>query len=82
LFILASAGGLRCAELFALRIKDLDFKAGTIRVDESTDQRTCIIGPRKNVAAYRTVLLADTEGREALLMLKRFVKVLKLKPRL
>jgi integrase len=74
LFILASASGLRCAELFALRINDLDFKAGTIRVDESADQRTYIIGPCKNVAAYRTVLLADTEGREALLMLKRFLK--------
>src|SRR5208283_1331817 len=35
LFILAAASGLRCAELFALRINDLDFKAGTIRVDES-----------------------------------------------
>src|SRR5207248_10533947 len=48
--------------------------AGTIRVDESADQRTYIIGPCKNVAAYRTVLLADAEGREALLMLKRFLK--------
>ena len=74
LFILASASGLRCAELFALRINDLDFKAGTIRVDESADQRTYIIGPCKNVAAYRTVLLADAEGREALLILKRFLK--------
>ena len=74
LFILASASGLRCAELFALRINDLDFKAGTIRVDESADQRTYIIGPCKNVAAYRTVLLADAEGREALFMLKRFLK--------
>ena len=44
------------------------------RVDESADQRTYIIGPFKNVAAYRTVLLADAEGREALLMLKRFLK--------
>jgi len=74
LFILASASGLRCAELFALRINDQDFKAGTIRVDESADQRTYILGPCKNVAAYRTVLLADAEGREALLMLKRFLK--------
>jgi hypothetical protein len=60
--------------LFALRIDDLDFKAGTIRVDESADQRTYIIGPCKNVAAYRTVLMADAEGREALSMLKRFLK--------
>src|SRR5271165_1149490 len=74
LFILAAASGLRCAELFALRINDLDFKAGAIRVDESADQRTYIIGPCKNVAAYRTILLADAEGREALSMLKRFLK--------
>src|SRR6267142_839621 len=74
LFILASASGLRCAELFALRINDLDFKAGTIRLDESADQRTYIIGPCKNVAAYRTILLADAEGREALFTLKRFLK--------
>ena len=73
-FILAAASGLRCAELFALRINDLDFKAGTVRVDESADQRTYVIGPCKNVAAYRTVLLADAEGREALSMLKRFLK--------
>jgi len=53
---------------------DLDFKAGTIRVDESADQRTYIIGPCKNVAAYRTILVADAEGREALSMLKRFLK--------
>ena len=43
-------------------------------MDESAAQRTYIIGPCKNVAAYRTVLLADAEGREALLMLKRFLK--------
>jgi integrase len=49
-------------------------KAGTIRVDESADQRTYIIGPCKNVAAYQTILLADAEGREALSMLKRFLK--------
>ena len=74
LFTLAAASGLRCAELFALRINDLDFKAGTVRVDESADQRTYIIGPCKNVAVYRTILLADAEGREALSMLKRLLK--------
>lgn len=47
---------------------------GTVRVDESADQRTYKIGPCKSVAAYRTVLLADSEGREALTMLKRFLK--------
>jgi integrase len=73
-FILAAAAGLRCGELFALRLNDIDFRAGTVRADESADQRTYKIGPCKNVAAYRTVLLADSEGREALAMLKRFLK--------
>ena len=71
--ILAAATGLRCGELFALRINDVDFRAGTIRVDESADQRTYTIGPCKNAAAYRTILLADREGREALRRLKRFI---------
>jgi hypothetical protein len=35
----------------------LILRAGTIRVDESADQRTYKIGPCKNAAAYRTVLL-------------------------
>jgi integrase len=73
LFLLASASGLRCAELFALKIDDLDFGAGTVRVDESADQRTYTIGPRKNAAAYRTVVLADAEGREALTALRKFL---------
>jgi integrase len=72
LFILASATGFRCGELFALRINDVDFKAGTIRVDESVD-RSYQVGPCKNAAAYRTILLADREGREALRMLKDFI---------
>jgi integrase len=74
LFTVAAASGLRCAELFTLRINDLDFKAETIRVAESADQRTYIIGPCKNAAAYRTILLADREGREELLMLRRCLK--------
>jgi Phage integrase family len=73
-FVLAAATGLRCGELFALRLNDVDFKAGTIRVDESADQRTYKIGPCKNAAAYRTVLLADSQGKEALSMLKRFLE--------
>ncbi|PYU37814.1 MAG: hypothetical protein DMG54_00345 [Acidobacteria bacterium] len=71
-FVLAVATGLRCSELFALRLNDINFKEGTVRVDESADQRTYIIGPCKNVAAYRRVLLADSEGREALRMLRSF----------
>jgi len=73
-FILAAATGLRCGELFALRVNDIDFKAETVRVDESADQRMYKFGPCKNAAAYRTVLLADSEGREALSILKRFLK--------
>jgi integrase len=73
-FILAAATGLRCGELFALRLNDVNFKAGTIRVDESADQRTYKVGPCKNAAAYRTVLLADSEGKEALATLKHFLK--------
>jgi integrase len=62
LFLLAGASGLRTGELLALR-KD-DIGENTIRVDESVD-RTGVIGPCKNVAAYRTVVLADSEGRTA-----------------
>jgi integrase len=72
-FILAASTGLRCGELFALRLNDVDFKAGTIRVDESLDQRTYTVGPCKNATAYRTVVLADAEGREAMRRLKRFL---------
>ncbi|MFI5071834.1 MAG: tyrosine-type recombinase/integrase [Terriglobales bacterium] len=72
-FILASASGLRCGELFALRMNDVSFKANTIRVDESTDHRNGRTGPCKNAAAYRTVVLADREGQEAMRMLKTFL---------
>jgi integrase len=76
--LLASASGLRCGELFALKENDVDFKAGTILVDESSDQRTKgKIGDPKNAAAFRTVLLADSEGREALKVLKGFVGIAK-----
>jgi hypothetical protein len=51
-----------------------DFKAGTIRVDESSDQRSSgRIGPCKNAAAYRTVALHDSEGQKAMRALKRFL---------
>lgn len=74
LFLLASASGLRFGELAALKTNDIDFNAGTIRVDESSDQRSAgKVGPCKNVAAYRTVLLADDEGRETLRALRRFI---------
>ena len=64
--MLAAATGLRCGELFALMVNDIDFNASTIRADESADQRTYELEPCKDAAAYRTVLLADAEGREAL----------------
>lgn len=70
LFLLADASGLRCSELFSLRINDADFQARTIRVDESSDHRTGSLGEPKNVAAYRTVLLGDAEGSEALQVLR------------
>ena len=75
LFILASAANTRCSELFALKPNDVDFKAGAIRVDESSDQRTKgKIGECKNVAAYRTIVMHDHEGREALRSLKKYLK--------
>lgn len=73
-FILADATGLRPGELFALRVNDVNFASGTIRVDESLEQTTFTVGPCKNAAAYRNVLLLDREGKEALRMLKGFLK--------
>jgi integrase len=74
LVLLAAASGLRSSELFALRMNDLDFSAGTVRVEESSDQRSAgKIGPCKNVTAYRTVLLRDPEGKAAMRRLKRFL---------
>jgi hypothetical protein len=49
------------AEPFALRM-DVDFRAGTIRVDESSCQRTYTIGQCRNARAYRTVVLGDTDN--------------------
>jgi len=73
LFLLAAASGLRVGELLALRHEDIDFERGTVRVDESLD-RTGTIGPCKNVAAYRTVVLADANGQAAINALRQFVK--------
>ena len=62
--------------MFALKVDDVNFKAGSIRVDESSDQRTKgKLGPCKNAAAYRTVLMHDREGQEVLRILKRFIKI-------
>ena len=73
LFILASATGLRCSELYALRMDDVDFKVHTIRVDEAFDGLTYKTQECENVAAYRTVFLGDAEGRKALRVLKAYV---------
>ena len=74
LILSAAASGLRCGELLALRVDDIDFDASTIRVDESSDQRNGgAIGPCKNVTAYRTVHLGDAEGRKAMAQLRRFI---------
>jgi integrase len=55
-------------------VNDLDFDARTIVVDEASDQRTSgKVGECKNDSAYRTVLLADEEGRKAMESLKRFL---------
>jgi integrase len=74
LFLLASASGLRVGELAALQASDVNFDKGTIRVNKSSDQPSSgNVGPCKNAAAYRTVLLADDEGHETLVLLKRFM---------
>lgn len=72
LFLLAAASGLRIGELLALRSDDIDFDSSTVQVDESVD-RLGQVGPCKNVSAYRTVVLADAEGKHAMEMLKQFV---------
>lgn len=73
LFLLAAASGLRCSELFALRMDDLDFRENSIRVDESLD-RLRNVGPPKNVKAKRPVRLLDIEGKKAMRALKAYVK--------
>ena len=68
-----SASALRPGELLALRLNDIDFKASTVRVDEALPRKG-EIGPCKNAAAYRTVLLRYAEGNTAMQELKRFLK--------
>jgi hypothetical protein len=53
----------------------VDFKAGTLRIDESSDHcNKGKVGPCKNVAAYRTIGMFDREGRQALRVLKKFLR--------
>jgi integrase len=75
LILLAAASGLRCSELLALRVHDLDFAASSITVDEASDQRTAgRVGECKNHSAYRTVLVLDAEGKKAMQCLRQFVR--------
>ena len=67
-----SASGLRPEELLALRIDDIDLRASSFRVDEALDRKN-VVGPCKNAAAYRTVLLLDAEGQTAMRALKGFL---------
>lgn len=73
MILLTSAAGLRASELLALRRDDIDFGASTIRVDEALD-RSGEIGPCKNAAAYRTILLCDPEGQRAMRGLRRLLE--------
>ena len=63
---------MRPEELLALRINDIDFRTTSVRVDEALDRKG-VIGPCKNAAAYRKVLLLDAEGQTAMRALKRFL---------
>ena len=72
MILLTAASGLRASELLALRRDDIDFEASTVRVDEALD-RAGVIGPCKNPTAYRTVLLRDCEGQQAMQELRRFL---------
>jgi len=56
-----------------LRLNDVDFASGTIRVDEVICKRTYTIEPCKNGAACRNIALDDPEGKEALEMLRQFL---------
>jgi integrase len=71
--LLAAATGLRCSELYALRVNDVDFRACTVRVDESFGGMTYKIEQCKNAAAYRTVVLGDAVGRKALQVLRAYL---------
>jgi integrase len=76
LILLAAGSGLRSGEILALRLNDPNFGASTIRVEESSDQRNGgKIGPCKNVTAYRTVHLGDSEGGKAMARLRRFLEL-------
>jgi integrase len=72
MILLGSASGLRPEELLALRIDDIDLRASSFRVDEALDRKN-VVGPCKNAAAYRTVLLLDAEGQTAMRALKGFL---------
>jgi len=70
LILFLSASALRFSEASTLRVNDVDFEAGTIRVDEGTCSMTGDVLEPKNIRAYRTVVLLDKPGRQAMRKLK------------
>lgn len=77
----ATYSGLRCGELMALRVQDVDLDANVIRIDPergSYDPKACAFGPPKSRAAVRTVpivarlrplLVAAVGGKPALALI-------------
>jgi hypothetical protein len=55
------------------QVQQLETLGEARQVDESVD-RLGQIGPCKNVSAYRTVVLADVQGKHAMQKLKQFIK--------
>lgn len=70
LILFLSASALRFSEASALRINDIDFQASTIRVDEGACSMTGDVREPKNIRAYRTVVLLDKPGKQAMRKLK------------
>lgn len=70
LILFLSASALRFSEASALRINDVDFEAGTIRVDEGACSATGDVLEPKNIRAYRTVVLLDKPGKQVMKKLK------------
>jgi len=70
LILLAAASGLRSSELLALRINDIDFKASTVRVDESSDQQTngrmglCKNSPNAEALIFRCKRRIDSRNHD------------------
>jgi integrase-like protein len=62
------------ADRFGRSRRPRRYPAGKYRsCERRLDQRTYTVGPCKNAAAYRVVLLVDREGKEAMRLLKKFL---------